>query len=67
MIPQINGEKTTPKSMAREIIARELEGAFYWTEHMYAEEATKMTERERQLVSDQIEKLVARIRKIILA
>lgn len=65
--PYNESKPYTPRSMARAIVLQELDGAFYWQEHRFESEVNEMTYREKELVSQQVEKLVTRFRKLLKA
>ena len=56
-------EKLTPKQKAKEIIKSRLEAVFYYD--LKEEHKTKITDREIELVQDQVEKLYERIIKTL--
>lgn len=64
MIKDSDGQKITPLQAAKEVIRQELEGVFYWTEHPpWTLNIDKLTDKERQQISEHITKLHRRLIK----
>ena len=64
MLKDNDGKKTTPKKKAQDILMDNISLALgYWQEKM-GFNIEDMTDREKELVSDQMEKIADRIAKI---
>ena len=58
-----DGKKATPRQYAKEVIALHLESACFWPEDVDSDTLGAMTDREREQVRVQINKIVRVIRK----